>query len=112
MFWSWLRDELDGRIEADARIRRPLVVDLDDLEPVLALVEQGERIFDLFQRFLASDLAEFPMRNWLAREFDFSEEHHPTYVREQWQLAAMAGAEALYPGSEKLARALAQENYA
>ena len=103
MFWRWLHDEMDSRIGSDPRIRHALLLGLDDLEPLLALVEQGHTLFDLLGRFLASDLAEFPLRSWIAREFDVSEPR-PAYVRAQWKLAAGAGGEVLYPASEKLAR--------
>jgi hypothetical protein len=100
MLWTWLREEMDGRLGADPRIRRPVIVDLDDLEPFLALVERGDSIFGLLGRFLASELAEFPLRNWLACHLNTSEPLRPTYVDEQWKLGARAGAEVLYPGTE------------
>jgi hypothetical protein len=110
MFWRWLRDELDGRIGSDPRIRHPIVIDLDDLEPVLALVEHGHGLFQLLERFLASDLAEFPLRNWIACEFDMSDPLRPAYVHEQWKLAAKAGAAVLYPSSEKLAQVIDEDD--
>ena len=114
VLWDWLRQELNGRIDvnADPRIRRPLVIDLDDLEPLLALVEQGESLFGLLGRFLASNLSEFPMRNWIAREFTLTGEGRPRYVVEQWKLAGTAGGSVLYPGSEKLTHAFDQDDLA
>lgn len=109
MFWRWLRDELNGRIDSDPRVRTPLVIDLDDLEPVFALVEQGHRLFDLLDSYLRSDLREFPLRNWVSREFDLGDPHRPRYARQQWREAAKAGGQVLYPDSEKLHRAIDED---
>lgn len=106
MLWSWLREDMEGRIGADPRIRQPVIMDLDDLEPLLGLVERGNSIFNLLGRFLASNLAELPLCNWLARDFGMSEPLRPAYVDEQWTLAARAGAAVLYPHSERLTRAI------
>ena len=48
--WYWIRKRLARRddlpvrrLDADPRVRRPVIVDLDDLEPLLAVIEQGTR---------------------------------------------------------------------
>ncbi len=101
--WGWLRQELPALVAlaGDPRVRRPIICDLDDLEPMLALVERGESLPALLAQFLASNLSEYPPRNWLAqRGVDLSA--RPQYVKEQCTAAVRAGAAQLYPDSTRL----------
>jgi hypothetical protein len=108
MLWGWIRQQLPD-LEEDPRIARPVIVDLDDLEPLVALVERGESFIGLIKRFLSSSLAEFPLRNWLHLELSTPGDLRPRYVREQWRDGARAGAGQLYPDSVRLAESFGDD---
>ncbi len=102
VLWAWLREELPELDLVDARLRRPVICDLDDLEPLLALVEDGHTLPGLLTRFLSSEMSELPPRNWIAKELQGDLSTRPEYVREQWTAAVRAGAGRVFPDSRRI----------
>jgi hypothetical protein len=101
--WQYLRDAAPEAFIDDARVRQPLILELDDLEPLLALVEgNGHTLPSLFAALVQSPYAELPPRNWVQAAFG-GIPCRPRYVEEQLQAAMRLAGTALFPGSEHLA---------
>jgi hypothetical protein len=98
--WAHLRQRAPHAFLKDARVERPIVLDLDDLDPMLAQIERGAVLPELLAEFMGSAYAELPPRNWMKERFPGSLGGRPSYVREQYEAAARVAARALYPDSE------------
>lgn len=85
LLWGHLRSSCPRCFNDDARVRRPIICDLDDLESVLALAEEGHHVPYLLSQFLASGAGELPVRNWISRTYGL--ERRPAYVDERYRLA-------------------------
>lgn len=103
MLWGHLRDQHPEAFHPDARVQRPVICDLDDLEPLLALVEEGHLLPALLADLLRSPEAEHPPRNWVHRVFS-GVLARPTYVAEQFEAAANLAGATLYPDSPRWSR--------
>ena len=101
MLWGWLRTVVDGLDPIDTRIRRPVVLDLADLEQMLVRVEAGDSFISQLERFLASPMSELPLHSWLSTEG--ATMGRPRLMKEMLTDASTAGAAVLFPGSERLA---------
>jgi hypothetical protein len=97
--WGWLRQELAAVDPTDARIRRPVIIDLDELEPLLALCERGRTLSELLGQYLDSGYAELPLRNWLHDEIRPDFAVRPTYISEHYTLAMQAARLRMFPKS-------------
>jgi len=53
---------------------------LDDLEPLLALVERGQTLPELLTNLKSSQYAAMPPRNWIAAAHALSADTRPRYV--------------------------------
>jgi hypothetical protein len=69
----------------DARVQRPIICDLDDVESLLALAEEGKHLPELLSQFLRSGAKEFPPRNWVSQAY--GHERRPSFVEDQYQHA-------------------------
>jgi hypothetical protein len=91
LLWGHLRDAFPTAFVDDGRVQRPMVCDLDDLEPLLALAEQGHHLPELLAAFLESEFAELAPRSWVVHRFE--EAARPSYVENQFRAAlSSAGA--------------------
>ena len=86
LVWGHLRDTAPRAFIDDPRVQPPMICDLDDLEPLLALAEEGHHFPDLLAAFLQSEDAEFSPRNWVAHVYGL--DRRPRYVREQYLAAS------------------------
>lgn len=102
MLWGYLRETARDAFLSDARIQRPIIVNLDDLEPLLALVQAGHHLPELLSGLLASPYAEMPPRNWIHDRFR-SIPARATYVEEQYQTAMQLAGLVLFPKSKRFA---------
>ena len=59
LVWGHVRNTAPRAFVDDRRVQPPVICDLDDLEPLLALAERGHHLPDLLAAFLASEDAEF-----------------------------------------------------
>jgi hypothetical protein len=66
MLWRWIAQRLPPDALRDPRVRPPTVCSLDDLDPLLVLVERGEPLPQLLAEFQESLYATLPPRNWIA----------------------------------------------
>jgi len=100
--WQYLHDVAPEAFLSDARVRRPTILNLDDLEPLLALIqEEGKVLPELLSEILASPYVELPPRNWVHATFG-GIRRRPLYVDEQGQAALRLAATALFPHSERM----------
>jgi hypothetical protein len=68
--WHYLREAAPDAFIDDWRVRRPTILDLDDLEPLLALVqEEGFLLPRLLEKIMASPFGQLPPRNWVHATF-------------------------------------------
>jgi hypothetical protein len=102
LLWGYLREAAPRAFLPDARVRRPTIVNLDDLEPLLALVQAGHHLPELLRDLHGSPFAEMPPRNWVNDRFG-SVPGCPTYVKEQFDAAMRLAGLTLYPRSERFA---------
>jgi hypothetical protein len=101
--WHYVQDTAPEAFSRDARVQRPLIFDLDDLEPLLALVEgDGHTLPELLARLAASPYASLPPRNWVHATFG-GVPCRPAYVNAQIQAAMRLTGSALFPDSTRLA---------
>jgi hypothetical protein len=107
MLWGYLRNAAPGAFVRDARVKRPVITDLDDLEPLLGLVQEGHVLPELLSEFLVSPYSEMPPRNWVHSRFG-GIRARPAYVQEQYAAAMRLAGLTLYPNSERLAALGAQ----
>jgi hypothetical protein len=64
--WQYLRRAAGAAFLADARVQKPTLLNIGDLEPLLALVqEEGKLLPELFAEIATSAYAELPARNWV-----------------------------------------------
>lgn len=111
MLWGHLRASHPTAFRSDPRVQRPVICDLDDLEPLLALVQEGHLLPALLADLLASPEAELPPRNWVHRVFS-GVLARPAYVEEQFEAAMNLAGSSLYPNSPRWSRPSARETQA
>jgi hypothetical protein len=100
--WQYLHHVAPDAFLSDARVKRPTILNLDDLEPLLALIqEEGKLLPELLSEILASPYAELPPRNWVHATFG-GIRRRPRYVDEQAQAALRLAATTLFPNSERM----------
>lgn len=85
LLWGHLRSSCPGCFVDDARVQRPIICDLDDLESLLALAEEGSHLPELLSQFLRSGAKDFPPRNWVSQAY--GHERRPSYVVAQFERA-------------------------
>jgi hypothetical protein len=99
MLWKWIRDRLpDGALLHD-QVRPPTICDLDDLDPLLVLVERGSTLPTLLDGFHSSRHAEFSPRNWVAATHRLFEHERPAYIHQQFEKTMREVHHRLFPGS-------------
>ncbi len=74
-----------------------MICDLDDLDPLLALAEEGHHLPDLLATFLASGYEEHPPRNWISHAYGL--ERRPAFVTEQFVAAMTTARLTMFPES-------------
>jgi hypothetical protein len=94
LLWGHLRDRFPTAWIDDLRVQDPVVLDLDDLEALLGLAEEGHHVPDLLAAFLASPLSELPLRTWAIRTY--GDARRPSYIVEQFTAARQSGADRLF----------------
>jgi hypothetical protein len=104
ILWKWIRDRLPDGAFRDDRVRRPTICDLDDLDPLLVLVERGTTLPALLESFHSSEHAEFSPRNWVSSTQGLFEHERPAYVHQQFERTMREVHQRLFPGSSSLAR--------
>jgi len=82
LLWGHLRATTPGAFLLDARVQRPIICDLDDLETLLALAEEGRHLPELLADFRDSGLSEFPVRHWIGDTHGV--ERRPSFLEEQF----------------------------
>lgn len=97
LLWRFINGGLAERMANSPHIARPLIADLDDLEPLLALAEGGRSLFELIRRFQGSPQQFFELRHWFVEEPDLQPDGHPRYVEEQLAAAHQAAVRVLFP---------------
>jgi hypothetical protein len=85
--WQYLRGAAGAAFLTDARVQKPTLLNVGDLEPLLALVqEEGKLLPELFAEISMSAYAELPARNWVhATRGGIT--RRPRYVDEQYRAA-------------------------
>jgi hypothetical protein len=94
LLWGYLRATHPEAFVDDGRVERSIVCDLDDLEPLLALAEEGRHLPELLNRFLRSDHAELPPRNWVAHAHGL--ERRPAFVADHFRDAMRTARQRLF----------------
>jgi hypothetical protein len=97
LLWDHLREIASEVFMDDARVQRPVICDLDDFEPLLALGEEGHHLPDLLASFLASSDCDQPPRNWVSRTYGL--ERRPSFVAGQFITAMNAARDRLFSGA-------------
>ncbi|MCW2992592.1 MAG: hypothetical protein JWQ18_87 [Conexibacter sp.] len=100
LLWGHLRAIAPTAFVDDARMQDPVICDLDDLEPLLALAEGGHHFPDILAEFRESDVGEFSPRNWLAQTHGL--DRRPSYVDQQYRAASNLVQQRMFPGSKPL----------
>jgi hypothetical protein len=85
MLWRWIAQRLRPGALRDPRVRPPTVCSLDDLEPLLVLVQRGETLPQLLAEFQDSPHATLPPRNWIAATRPLYLHDRPQYVEQQYR---------------------------
>jgi hypothetical protein len=85
LLWGHLRSSYPRCFNDDPRVQRPIICDLDDLDSLLALAEEGQHLPHLLSRFLRSGAEEFPVHNWISQAY--GHERRPASVEEQYRHA-------------------------
>jgi len=85
LLWGHLRAGGPRCFVDDARVQRPVICDLDDLESFLALAEEGKHLPELLAQFLHSGAEEFPPRNWISQAY--GHKRRPSFVEDQYRHA-------------------------
>jgi hypothetical protein len=85
MLWRWLAQRLPPGALSDPRVRPPTVCSLDDLDPLLVLVQRGETLPQLLAEFHHSQHATLPPRNWIAAARPLYLHDRPQYVEERYR---------------------------
>jgi hypothetical protein len=85
LLWGHLRATCADAFLPDARVQRPIISDLDDLEPLLALAEEGKHLPELLAEFRDSGVSEFAVRHWIAETYGV--ERRPSFVEDQFRRA-------------------------
>jgi hypothetical protein len=85
--WQYLRHRADATFPADARVKKPTLLNISDLEPLLALIqEEGKLLPELLAEISVSAYAELPARNWVhATRGGIT--RRPRYVDQQYKAA-------------------------
>jgi hypothetical protein len=84
MLWRWIAQRLAPGAFSDPRVQPPTVCSLDDLDPLLVLVERGETLGRLLTEFHESPHAMLPPRNWIAATRPLHLHDRPRYVEERY----------------------------
>jgi hypothetical protein len=101
--WHYLRHTAPEAFIDDPRVRRPTIANLDDLEPLLALVqEEGFLLPELLRDIMASPFSQLPPRNWLHATFG-GIKRPARYVEEQASAAVRLAGRLHFPDSKRLA---------
>jgi hypothetical protein len=95
LLWAHLRAVAPEAFVDDARMRRPVICDLDDLDALLALAEEGHHLPDLLGMFVASGDEEHSPRRWVGAAYGL--ERRPTFVKNQFQSAMDAARVRAFP---------------
>jgi hypothetical protein len=110
--WHYLLNAVPEAFAVDARVRRPFILDLDDLDALLVHVEAHDRrLPEMLDGLAASRFADAPPRNWVQHELG-AVPHRPAYASEQLERAVRLAGMAHFPGSERLASWTADERAA
>jgi hypothetical protein len=91
MLWRWIAERLPSGAFGDPQVRPPTVCSLDDLDPLLVLVQRGETLPQLLAEFHDSPYATLPPRNWIAATRPLYLHDRPQYVEQQYS-ETMGGA--------------------
>ena len=100
ILWKWIRDRLPDGAFLDDRVRPPTICDLDDLDPLLVLVERGATLPDLLESFHSSGHAEFSPRNWVAATQGLFEHERPAYIHQRFEKTMRQVHQQLFPRSD------------
>ncbi len=100
--WRWTFEQLPEGAFSDQRVRPITICNLDDLEPLLALVERGETLPALLTAFHNSSYAQLPPRNWIAATQGLPASERPAYVDAQYKKAMDDVRRRLYPHSKSI----------
>ena len=84
MLWRWIAERLPSGAIGDPRVRPPTMCSLDDLDPLLVLVQRGETLPQLLTEFHDSPYATLPPRNWIAATRPLYLHDRPQYVKQQY----------------------------
>jgi hypothetical protein len=85
MLWRWIAERLPRGAFSDPRVRPPTLCNLDDLDPLLVLVERGETLPQLLEELHDSRYATLPVRNWIAATRRLALQDRPRYVDNQYR---------------------------
>jgi hypothetical protein len=96
LLWDYLQENAPRAFISDERVRRPVICDLDDLEPLLALCEDGRHLPDLLGGFLGSEYRNQPPRNWIWHNFKGN--HRASFVERQFRVGVDAAKRSLFAG--------------
>jgi hypothetical protein len=101
LLWEWVTPRLEPGAFGDARVAPPTIVDLDDLDPLLSLVEEGRTLPQLLAEFHASRFAQLSPINWIAARFErAAADSRPRYVERQADAAFRHVQAQLFPDSD------------
>lgn len=97
LLWRWIRSQLEHRAFGDARVRPITICDLDDLEPLLALVERGHTLPELLAHRSQGAYAQLPPRNWVGAVHGLAADTRPRYVEQRFEDAMQRMRGTLFP---------------
>jgi hypothetical protein len=101
--WRYLHQAAPDAFVDYWRVQRPTILNLDDLEPLLALVqEEGFLLPELLRDFIASPFGQLPPRNWVHANFG-GIKRRPTYIQDQATAAFRLAGTLSFPESRRLA---------
>jgi hypothetical protein len=100
--WTYLRDTAPEAFVADPRVKDPQILNLDDLEPLLSLVQdEGKVLPELLQQIADSPYALLPAKNWVHAAFG-GVKRRPVYTDDQHDRAMRLTLTTTYPQSRRL----------
>ncbi len=88
-FYDWLKEQLPAALKEPGV--QPLVVfDLEDLEILMGLVEEGKDMFEMLDAWQTGPFAKLELKRWVSDGLGSPNDTHPRQALESWERVTRA----------------------